>query len=194
MCRPVGRAIHPDVGLQPRVSAPEPSPQVPPPGRIDHGWCGRQDGDISRGDDQRVAVVLPGAVARGALPPGALGHILSRLPAESQPSIILGTSAGAINAVLRSRHRNDDPAVTAAAVKATWRRISNNRGIAPPAGKGLRGPSNGSSTRQLGGFSGHGLGIRTLLDTAPSLTGLAEDLRTTTYASHSRAQVGRSRC
>jgi NTE family protein len=45
-----------------------------------------------------VALVLAGGGARGAYEVGALSELLPRLPPEEQPSIIVGTSVGAINA------------------------------------------------------------------------------------------------
>lgn len=116
---------------------------------------------------KRVAVVLSGAVARGAFQAGALGQVLSRLPADSQPSMILGTSAGAINAVLWSQHQDDDPAVTAASVNATWTRMSNKQVYRPVGWQGLPATLKRVILPAVEGFAGHGTGIRALLDTAP---------------------------
>lgn len=124
--------------------------------------------DSSDRQDRRVAVVLSGAVARGAFQAGALGQVLSSLPPDWQPSIILGSSAGAINAVLWAVHLDDDAAVTAEQVNATWRRMSSRDVYAGVGLKGLPGAFRDVVLPAFrGAIAGRGDGIRSLLDTKP---------------------------
>jgi NTE family protein len=62
----------------------------------------RDMGGTNRTDERSsVAVVLSGAAARGAFQAGALSVLIPELARrEAEPSILLGTSAGAINAAL----------------------------------------------------------------------------------------------
>lgn len=74
--------------------------------------------------ETRVAVVLSGAIARGPLQAGALGAVLTRLNGTlAQPSILIGTSAGAINAALWVKYSGDPsigPSGIAEKVRSVW--------------------------------------------------------------------------
>jgi NTE family protein len=66
-----------------------------------------------------IAIVTAGAGARGAFEAGVLSVVLPALIAENQPIILLGTSAGALNAALiaGAALANEDPSKK---LEATW--------------------------------------------------------------------------
>jgi NTE family protein len=68
------------------------------------------------------AVVIAGAGARGAYEAGALAALLPHLVRhDHRPGIYIGTSAGAINAVLLAAHAHEPPDVAARALTELWR-------------------------------------------------------------------------
>jgi NTE family protein len=78
-----------------------------------------------QGGRQRVAVVVAGAGARGAYEAGALSVLIPWLCEHgSRPSIFVGTSAGAINAMLFAAVADRRPAEGAEAVLAAWRSLT----------------------------------------------------------------------
>jgi NTE family protein len=69
----------------------------------------------------RVALVLPGGGARGAYEAGALSVLLPLLAARGEaPSIICGTSVGAINAAMLASLAHLDAETQAQAIVARW--------------------------------------------------------------------------
>ena len=112
-----------------------------------------------------VAVVLSGAGARGAFQAGALAVLIPALEREGlAPSVVLGTSAGSINAVLwgAAAHHGADKA--AEEVLAVWLQMNNEDVYRPLlpfslARTGLK--------FAAGALLGVGPGTTSLLDTAP---------------------------
>jgi NTE family protein len=94
-----------------------------------------------------TAVVIAGAVARGAYEAAALTAILPRVLQNLESTIILGTSAGAINAVLWAQGASKGRPLTevGAEVEAVWKTIHRNEvfGVlsADPVTTRLRGQS-----------------------------------------------------
>lgn len=137
----------------------------PDPAVEGRGLAGEHEGE-------KVAVVLSGAVARGAFQAGALGQVMTTLFVNGiRPSIFVGTSAGAINAALwvrqaagRDVRTVDDIMSIATDVNDVWRGMSANRTFKPLW-------SIATATR-LGwpvvrGLRRDGDGVASLLDTAP---------------------------
>jgi len=124
-----------------------------------------------------LAVVLSGAVARGAFQAGALGQALTSIKAELglEPSIILGTSAGAINAALWAKAAAESgpdaaPRAVAEAVRDVWVQMSNDDVYADLVS--WRPWVTWQTVRRVGlpgirGFLVGGTGIDSLLDTTP---------------------------
>lgn len=76
-------------------------------------------------EQTRVAVVVAGAGARGGYEAGALSVLVPRLRAAGyEPTVYIGTSAGAINATLFAAHAHCSPAEQASRVLDLWRSIS----------------------------------------------------------------------
>jgi len=74
---------------------------------------------------KRVAVVVAGAGARGGYEAGALSVLVPRLRAAGyEPTVYIGTSAGAINVTLFAAFADLPAAEQADRVLALWRRIS----------------------------------------------------------------------
>ena len=73
-----------------------------------------------------VAIVLSGAAARGAFQAGALAELLPTLAREGmEPTIVLGTSAGSINAALWGSMIQLGPRRAADQLVDTWSRMSH---------------------------------------------------------------------
>ncbi|WP_260745310.1 patatin-like phospholipase family protein [Mycobacterium sp. SMC-2] len=74
---------------------------------------------------KRVAVVVAGAGARGGYEAGALSVLVPQLrTAGYEPTVYIGTSAGAINATLFAAYAHCPPAEQAGRVLDLWRSIS----------------------------------------------------------------------
>lgn len=74
---------------------------------------------------ERVAIVVAGAGARGGYEAGALSVLVPRLRAAGcEPTVFIGTSAGAINATLLAAFAHLCPADQAHRVLDLWRSIS----------------------------------------------------------------------
>jgi NTE family protein len=85
----------------------------------------------------RVAIVLPGGGARGAYEAGALSVMLPALAARGErPTVVCGTSVGAINAALLASIAERDADEQAAAILEAWRRMRKGDVIAPIVGPG----------------------------------------------------------
>lgn len=130
---------------------------------------------MSTGRDERVAVVLSGAAARGAFQAGALEVLVPWLDRQGlRPTIWLGTSAGSINTVLWGARAHLDPADAAAEVTGTWLRMSDDDVYEPLP---LTLPRIGLQFAG-GALLGRGHGTTSLLDTAPLRRTGEEVLRT----------------
>jgi NTE family protein len=134
----------------------------------------------------RVAVVLSGAIARGAFQAGALGAVLSRTKGTiPDPSIFVGTSAGAINAVLWAKYSNDlgvgaDPRAVAARVRDVWLDMPAEQIYDPPLSWSPRRIWHNVQRLEwpaLRGFFRGGTGMTSLLDTTPLQQKAAELLK-----------------
>jgi NTE family protein len=67
-----------------------------------------------------TALVLSGAGSRGAYEAGVLTAVLPRLVEEGHLTVVVGTSAGALNAALVAAHLRDGPERVAAELVAAW--------------------------------------------------------------------------
>lgn len=86
---------------------------------------------------ERIAVVVAGAGARGAYEAGALGRLVPRMErAGSAPDTFVGTSAGALNAVLLAAFAGGPPpnvppelgiGTTSDALRVFWQRLSSHQ-------------------------------------------------------------------
>lgn len=111
-----------------------------------------------------LAVVLSGAAARGAFQAGVLAELLPVLEEErTHPSILLGTSAGAINTALWAGTAHRGARAAADHLLETWQRIGHADVYRPLFLTGLR-----TATQfAAGAFLGRGSGMESLLDTEP---------------------------
>jgi NTE family protein len=115
----------------------------------------------------RLAVVLTGSIGRGAFQAGALGHLLTQLEESGsglRPAILIGTSAGSINAAMWANRAGLPAREAAEEITGVWERMNSAdayRRIASPSTI-VRDVVPG-----LEGLLGHGGGITSLLDTAP---------------------------
>ncbi len=123
---------------------------------------------IESDEPSPVAVVLSGGGARGAYEVGVLSELLPTLKAWGQsPSIFLGTSAGALNAVLFAAYADAAPADAAAAIADIWRRTGRRQVFRPIV------PSLAlAGVRDLVGRLTGSAPLRSLLDTTPLLATL----------------------
>ena len=72
-------------------------------------------------EPERVAIVLTGAAARGAFQAGALSTLLPALEDLGlQPTVAVGTSAGAINAALWASQAHLPATTVADRLRETW--------------------------------------------------------------------------
>ncbi len=113
---------------------------------------------------ERVAVILSGAAARGAFQVGALTRVIPALQeAGLEPSIVFGTSVGAINAALWGSFSHLETEQISDEMLATWRQM-DSRGVHRHPARSLMfndGP------RLLMSMVGIGKGASALLDTTP---------------------------
>ncbi len=121
---------------------------------------------------ERVAVVLSGAAARGAFQAGALAEVVPALVAAGhEPTVFLGTSAGAINAALYGSYLHEGPVAAAESLTQVWARMSRRDVVAHPARSLLRaGWDFLRSAVDLGG------GVESLFDTSPLVATAEEEL------------------
>jgi NTE family protein len=130
---------------------------------------------------RRLGVVLTGSIGRGAFQAGALGRVLTRLEeAEGlRPAILIGTSAGAINAVAWADRAGLPAAKAAEQLDELWQSMSSANAYATLM-------SWRTVTRDVvpgvGGFVGLGPGIGSLLDTTPLAATLRANLGTVEFA------------
>ena len=81
----------------------------------------------------RVGLVLGAVGARGAYEAGALSVLLPELERRGEsPGVLLGFSAGAINAALVAMHANTPAATTGEHLVEVWRHIAQVVDIVPP--------------------------------------------------------------
>ncbi|HEY6794696.1 MAG TPA: patatin-like phospholipase family protein [Kineosporiaceae bacterium] len=119
-------------------------------------------GNLDKGGE-RVAVVLSGAVARGAFQAGALAELIPALERDQlTPTIWLGTSAGGINAALwgGAAHRGVQAAIEA--VLDVWHGDDSDVYLPLPI-SGLH----AAAQFAAGALFGVGPGATSLLDTSP---------------------------
>lgn len=149
----------------------------------EEGRRGRQaqreeDGElVQRGrreeqNDGPVGVVLAGAGARGAYEAGMLSELLPELDKRGQrPSVFVGTSAGAINAVLFASLAHLTAGDAAREAVSMWRSMRKNQIFRPVLPSGLA-----AAARYLASLAN--LPVRLtggLLDTQPLLDTLSSD-------------------
>lgn len=115
-----------------------------------------------------IGVVLAGGGARGAYEAGALSVLLPALEAQGQrPTIFVGTSAGAINAVLFAAYAHLPAAQAVQQVLSLWRRVERAQVIRPILPSGLK-----ASVRYLGQLAGLPVRLTGVLDATPFLNTL----------------------
>jgi NTE family protein len=121
---------------------------------------------------ERIAVVVAGAGARGAYEAGALGRLVPQMErAGTAPDVFVGTSAGALNAVVLAAFAGGPPpnvppelgvATTSDALRVFWQQLRAHRVWRPL----LR-----DAPRVLWYYGGGGIvgggGLRSLLHTGP---------------------------
>jgi NTE family protein len=113
--------------------------------------------------DQPIALVLAGGGARGAYEAGALSAILPALPADQRPNLIVGTSAGAVNAAYIAGALPDGGDLTLAAGRDVWEHLRWCDVLASPSVDDLE-----RLARGLLNFTGLlSLDIPSLLDASP---------------------------
>ncbi|MEJ8281555.1 patatin-like phospholipase family protein [Pseudonocardia spirodelae] len=82
----------------------------------------------------RTGLVVAGAGARGAYEAGALTELLPRLSrAWSPPSVLVGTSAGALNVAALAGLAGTDPETAAAELVARWESVRTDEVVALPS-------------------------------------------------------------
>lgn len=118
--------------------------------------------------DGRVGLVLAGAAARGPYEAGALAELLPVVAAEGRrPTVLLGTSSGAITAALAAQFADLPPGEAGEQVAATWvdfGQVFINPLLAP-------GPALALLTRLAGGWVDPFVGpVSALLDVTPLRT------------------------
>ena len=85
-----------------------------------------------------VGIVLSGAGARGAYEAGALSVLLPYLKGADRPRMVMGTSAGALNAAMLASFLDRGVDEAADALLSGWRRITPERVFATPRRSLLR--------------------------------------------------------
>lgn len=93
---------------------------------------------MSDPETPRIAIVLPGGGARGAYEAGALSLLLPELQARGErPTIVCGTSVGAINAAMYGSLADRTAEEIASVVLGRWRSMRKGDVIRPIVGLGL---------------------------------------------------------
>jgi len=131
-----------------------------------------------------VAVVLTGAAARGAFQAGAMSRLVPALEQQGlRPTIVLGTSAGGINAALWGSYAHLPAQAAADELVGVWSRMDRANVYAHPALSLLR-----DGLRFLpGSLFGIGDGLGSLLDTRPLAATADEVLDSARLATNVRA-------
>jgi NTE family protein len=121
------------------------------------------DKATTEADRGTTAVVLCGAIARGAFQAGALAEIVPALETSGRaPTIFLGTSAGSINAVLWGAMAHEGAREAARHVVEVWKSMGEDdvyRSLPTSAPLAL--------AHFVAGLSGRGSGPVSVFDTAP---------------------------
>lgn len=117
------------------------------------------------GAGERIGLVLPGGGARGAYEAGALSVLLPELERRGhRPTVIVGTSAGALNAVLLAAMADRGAEEVAHRLVETWSAVQRHDVFQPVVG--LHAPL--TALRYLGEVLGvPGVSLPGLLDPAP---------------------------
>jgi len=110
-----------------------------------------------------VGLVMAGAGARGAYEAGAVDVALRTMPESERPRVLIGTSAGAINALLLASLAHLPPTETGAQLVGRWQGADRATVLAPIAASGLG--TLGRYTAELVGLPQPRL--RSLLDNGP---------------------------
>jgi NTE family protein len=133
---------------------------------------GNGSGSSANGHAPRVAIVLPGGGARGAYEVGALSVLLPVLEARGErPTILCGTSVGAINATALGATADQPAAQQVETLAERWRNLKKGDVIRPVVGPGL--PL--TALRMLGeALELPGVRLAGLLDPAPLRRSLDE--------------------
>ena len=135
----------------------------------------RETPGSSRRPTGPLAVVLSGAAARGAFQAGALAELLPALEREGDaPAVILGTSAGSINAVLWGAHAHLAADEAAASIVGIWEQMGHSAVFEPI----LSSWAEASARFTMGAMTGRGAGPSAMLDTAPLVRTASELLDT----------------
>jgi NTE family protein len=131
-------------------------------------------------DDDRdlTVVVIAGAVARGAYEAGVLADLLPKVLPNLENTVLIGTSAGAINAALWAGFAAKGVALTEVgeAVKKVWAGLDETDVFRSVTRTALR-----DITQGISGFM-TGKGLNSLLDTSPLRATVARELRRTSIA------------
>jgi NTE family protein len=120
---------------------------------------------VARRNTGSIALVMAGGGARGAYEAGALSVLLPLLQERGErPRILVGTSAGAINASFLAANADVPPAQLIPASLALWESLDWGEVVKPLI--------SAASLRRVGGYAGEVLGlpgarITSLLDSAP---------------------------
>ncbi len=123
--------------------------------------------------DGKVAVVLAGAGSRGAYEAGALSVLLPLLKGRDTPRIIIGTSAGALNAAMLAAALDQGVDGAATRLLEGWKAIRPE--------KVFRSPGKGSIT-ELAWHLRHSPGTAAgLVDTKPLETTIGEIIRPSNF-------------
>lgn len=118
---------------------------------------------MAKAASELVGVVLVGAGARGAYEAGALAELLPVLEAHGRrPKVFVGTSAGAINAVLFASFAHLPAQAAADRVLALWRQVGCQQVIRPVLPSGLA-----AAARYLAQVAGLSIPLTGVLDATP---------------------------
>lgn len=118
----------------------------------------------ARATEPKLAIVLSGAAARGAFQAGALATLVRGLAErEQRPAILIGTSAGAINAAFWGSKAHLGPHEAGSKLLELWRTMSDDNVYEPIAWE-----APGTIARFItGAVLRKGDGLTSLLDTTP---------------------------
>jgi NTE family protein len=132
-------------------------------GGDDRNRSGRRD---KRGGEEVVGLVISGAGARGAYEAGALDVLLPALAEQKQrPKVLIGTSAGAINAALLAQYADLKAEEATGKLLDTWRNSLTTKSVWRPFFYRTA-PIN--ALRYLARFAGFDTPVTGILDTDPA--------------------------